>query len=318
MKSLITGISGSGASYLAEYLVENNLCEVHGISRWHSTSSNKNLKKISNKITMHECDLTDLSSVIRVLERVKPDYIFHLAAHANVKVCFDSPLAVLMNNIQNTVNLYEAVRILKIDPIIQLCGTSEVYGQVAKENIPILETHQLNPVNIYAVSKLTQEKTALSYFYCFGIRTFVTRMFTYVNPRREDIFSSAFAKQLVKIERGEQKTLNHGNLDSVRTLIDVRDAMESYWIASQHCDYGEVYNIGGGTTLTVGEFLTKLRLKAKIDIVTKLDENLLRPADVTLQIPEITKFINKTQWKPKYNIDDSIDFLLAHYREENV
>ncbi len=320
MNVLITGITGSGASYLAEYILENiPNAIVHGISRWHSTTSQHNLSNISDRVVLHECDLTDLSSVIRALEKIQPDYIFHLAAHANVKVCFDNPLSVLNNNVNNTVNLFEAVRILKLDPIIQMCGTSEAYGQVLEKDIPIFESHPLQPVNIYAVSKLTQEKIAMSYYYCYHFRTFITRMFAYINPRREDIFSSAFAKQVVRIERGQQDILYHGNLDSVRTLIDVRDAMESYWHASQKCQWGEAYNIGGNTTISVGDFIELLKAKSKVPIKTQLNPDLLRPQDVTLQIPNIEKFISITGWTPRYSIDESVDFLLDHYRnKQNV
>ena len=167
-RALITGIAGSGGSYLAEFLVARKDIDVHGVSRWHSTTSNTNLAKIKNDISLHECDLNDLSATIRTIEKVRPDYIFHLAAHANVHVSFSNPIAVLQNNINNTINLFEAIRIVGIDPIIQFCGTSEVYGNVDKENTPITEKHPLEPVNIYAVSKLTQEKIASSYFYSSG------------------------------------------------------------------------------------------------------------------------------------------------------
>ena len=218
-RALITGIAGSGGSHLAEFLVENTDLEVHGISRWHSTTSNSNLKNVKNDVILHECDLNDLSATIRALEQSKPDYIFHLAAHANVHVCFSNPIAVLQNNINNTINLFEAIRILDMDPIVQFCGTSEVYGQVDKENTPITEEHPLQPVNIYAVSKLTQEKIASSYFHSYGTKVVLTRMFAYINPRRGDIFSSAFARKIVEVERGERDVLTHGNLNSVRTLI---------------------------------------------------------------------------------------------------
>lgn len=313
-KALITGIAGSGGSYLAEYLVENTDLEVHGISRWHSTTSNSNLKAISHKLKMHECDLTDLSATIRVIQKVKPDYIFHLAAHANVHVCFTNPIAVLQNNIDNTINLFEAIRIIGIDPIIQFCGTSEVYGLVDIKNTPITEESPLEPVNIYAVSKLTQEKIASSYYHSYGMRVVITRMFAYINPRRGDIFSSAFTRKIVEIEQGKRKILTHGNLDSVRTLIDVRDAMESYWIACQFCDFGVPYNIGGETVITVGEFLNVLKSKSSCHIQSEVDPALLRPIDVTMQIPEVSKFIEKTNWKPKYSIEESVEFLLDHYR----
>lgn len=314
-RALITGIAGSGGSYLAEYLVNNQDVEVHGISRWHSTTSNSNLKNVIDKITLHECDLNDLSATIRAIEKAKPDYIFHLAAHANVHVCFSNPIAVLQNNINNTINLFEAIRIVGVDPIIQFCGTSEVYGIVDKKNIPIKESNALDPVNIYAVSKLTQEKIASSYFHSYGMKVVITRMFAYINPRRGDIFSSAFARKIAEIEKGERKYLTHGNLNSIRTLIDVRDAMESYWVACQKCEYGVPYNVGGETVISVGEFLDVLKSKANLPIVSTVDENLLRPVDVTLQVPDVTKFIEAADWKPKYSIEESVEFLLEHYRK---
>jgi len=314
-KALITGIAGSGGSYLAEFLVSQGL-DVHGISRWHSSTSNSNLKNIINEVTLHECDLNDLSATIRAIEASRPDYIFHLAAHANVHICFSNPIAVLQNNINSTINLFEALRIVGINPIIQFCSTSEVYGCVDEKDIPIYEDHPLDPVNIYAVSKLTQEKIASSYFHSYGMKTIITRMFAYINPRRVDIFSSAFAKKIVEIERGEREVLTHGNLNSIRTLIDVRDAMESYWIASQKCKYGTPYNIGGETVMSVGEFLDELKSKATVPIRSIVDEKLLRPIDVTLQIPNVDKFFSATGWKPKYSVQESMQFLLDHYRNE--
>lgn len=313
-RALITGIAGSGGSYLAEFLVNSANLEVHGISRWHSTTNNDNLKSVRDKVTMHECDLNDLSATIRAIEASKPDYIFHLAAHANVHVCFSNPIAVLQNNINNTINLFEAIRIVGIDPVIQFCGTSEVYGQVDPKNTPITEEHPLEPVNIYAVSKLTQEKIASSYYHSYGMKVVITRMFAYINPRRGDIFSSAFARKIVEIERGEREILTHGNLESVRTLIDVRDAMESYWVACQHCQYGVPYNIGGESVMTVGDFLDVLKKLSTSDIVSQVDPALLRPVDVTLQVPEVSRFLNVSGWKPKYTIEESVDFLLNHYR----
>jgi len=313
-RALITGIAGSGGSHLAEYLVDNEDVEVHGISRWHSTTSNSNLKRISKDIIMHECDLNDLSATIRAIEASKPDYIFHLAAHANVHVCFSNPIAVLQNNINNTINLFEAIRIVGIDPVVQFCGTSEVYGQVDPKNTPITEQHPLQPVNIYAVSKLTQEKIASSYFHSYGTKVVLTRMFAYINPRRGDIFSSAFARKIVEIERGEREILTHGNLNSIRTLIDVRDAMESYWVACQKCEYGIPYNIGGNSVISVGEFLEQLKKQAKVPITSQVDPKLLRPVDVTLQVPDVSRFYDASGWTPKYSLEESVDFLLDHYR----
>lgn len=316
-KVLITGITGSGGSYLAEYIVSHYPdVKVHGISRWHSTGSSRNIRGISDKISVHECDLNDFGSVLTLLTKIRPDAIFHLAAHANVRTSFITPVAVLNNNIVGTVNLFESIRLASIDPIVQLCSTSEVYGQVDPENVPIKETCPLNPSSPYAVSKVAQDLLGFTYFRSYNLKIIRTRMFAYLNPRRSDLFATAFARQIARIEAGLQKTLYHGNLDSVRTLIDVRDAMASYWIATQQGEFGDVYNIGGATTIRVGEFLERLKKCATVPIPTQLDEELLRPADVTLQIPDVTKFFKLTGWKPKYTLEESIAYLLDYCRSE--
>ncbi len=312
---LITGIAGSGASYLAEYILQYHPeVEVHGVSRWHSTTQNNNIRDIAGKITVHEADLVDFASLFSVLEKVRPDAIFHLAAYANVRTSFITPNVFLANNILGTSNLCEAVRLAKIDPIIQLCSTSEVYGQVDPKNVPIKEDASLRPVSPYAVSKVTQDLLGFSYFTSYGMRIIRTRMFTYINPRRTDLFATSFAKQIAWIEKGLQEELLHGNLDSVRTIIDVRDAASAYWEAILHCKYGEPYNIGGLTTMKVGELLDRLISMSSVPIRKRCNPDLLRPADVTLQIPCVDKFIRETGWRPKYTIDESLDFLLNYWR----
>ena len=316
-KVLITGITGSGGSYLAEYIVNNfNGVAVHGVARWHSTVASNNLEEIKNKVVVHECDLNDLSSVFRTLREVRPDAIFHLAAHANVRASFDTPNTVLSNNILGTSNLLEAVRMSEIDPVIQICSTSEVYGQVDPKHVPIKEDTPLRPASTYAVSKIAQDLLGRTYFVSYNMRIIITRMFAYLNPRRTDLFATSFARQVAMIERGLQKEIVHGNLDSTRTLIDVRDAMRAYWETIIHCDYGEAYNIGGTTTMKVGEFLEKLISLSATDIPIKLDPALLRPADVTLQIPSVEKFVKKTSWQPKYSFEESLEFLLNYWRNK--
>ena len=316
-RALITGISGSGGSYLAEYIVQHHPeVEVHGLSRWHSTTTSDNLRAIRDRVTVHECDLADLGSVIEALQKIKPDAIFNLASHANVRASFITPNAVLSNNILGTSNLFEAVRLLKLDPLIQHCSTSEVYGQVDPKFVPINEDTPIAPASPYAVSKVAQDLLARVYFVSYKMRIVRTRMFTYLNPRRTDLFATAFTKQVVWIERGLQKELVHGNLDSVRTIIDVRDAMRAYWMATLRGRPGEVYNIGGTTTMKVGEFLQRLIAKAKKPIPTRCDANLLRPTDVTLQIPNCDKFIKETGWQPEHSFEESLDHLLDYWRAQ--
>ncbi|MEW6557337.1 MAG: GDP-mannose 4,6-dehydratase [Elusimicrobiota bacterium] len=683
-KALITGITGSGGSYLADYIVENQPeVELHGISRWHSTSSLKNLEKSIDKIILHECDLTDFSSVFSILKKVKPDAIFHLASYANVRASFETPLSVINNNVMSTANLLEAIKMAKISPIIQLCScydkdtevltkrgflkydkikkddlvisidpdtkevsyrpikkiiiqyyesamksikgrsvdllitpnhniifskkpngklffqkvkdlkapksrfyfpkgnyrgkmedkirvgnkfystkdvlyltglyigdgysgmslkksnnksglnrsdflklsrnkkgrfiagkfglieesvqhsyrvflaiperdksrlsainclnrlginyklykneiyfsskdfvkffddvghssaaknipdwifeydsyyldflykglidsdgyyyttgerfhtvseklvesftklclftgrfvtvcknknpklgrfgqrqikkardlytfsiskksrlvegrnikettykgkiwcleiegthnfvvrrngktvfcgnSSEVYGQVDKKNVPIKETCPFNPASPYAISKVTQDLMGYTYFKSYNMKIIRTRMFAYLNPRRRDLFATSFAMQVARIEAGLQKMLLHGNLDSVRTIIDVRDAMESYWVATKKCEFGEAYNIGGTTVMKVEEYLEELKKLSTCKIPARPDKKLFRPADVTLQIPDTTKFTKQTGWKPKYSFKESVQHLLDYCRNE--
>ncbi|HLD37764.1 MAG TPA: GDP-mannose 4,6-dehydratase [Candidatus Nanoarchaeia archaeon] len=319
---LITGVSGSGGSYLAEHLVNNYpSAEVCGITRWHSTTSRDNLEAIANKVKIHECDLTDAFSVLRTLRKVNPDAIFHLAAYANVKAAFDYPLAVSENNIKGTLNLLEAVRFLNEteiikNPRIMIASTPEVYGQPDKKHIPITEECPIDPVNPYAVSKTMQDIWGKMSNKSYGLDVIRTRMFTYINPRRTDLFATSFAMQVARIEKGLQKEMLHGNLESTRTILDVRDAMEAYCYAIAKGEPGEAYNIAGTTTMKVGDVLEVLKRKAKCDIPTRLNPELLRPTDVTLQIPSTEKFMRKTGWKPKYSFEESIEFLLDHCRRE--
>jgi GDPmannose 4,6-dehydratase/GDP-4-dehydro-6-deoxy-D-mannose reductase len=314
MNVLITGITGSGGSYLAEYILENHPeVNLFGLHRWHSATTLSNIDSFKNKVNILECDLCDLSSVIRALNIAKPDKIFHLASYANVRKCFDTPLAVINNNVIGTANLLEGIRLCCPETVIQMCSTSEVYGNPL--NFPMTEDHPLKPVNPYSVSKLTQESLAYAYHKSWGLRVVITRMFAYINPRRSDLFATAFARQIALIEKGEKDYLAHGNLDSVRTIIDVRDAMRSYWVASEICEYGVPYNIGGRDVLSVGDFLNKLVKQAKCYIRTEQDKGLLRPVDVNRQIPDTSKFDNLTGFIPKYTLDESIEWLLKCCRE---
>ena len=316
MKILITGITGMVGSHLAEYIVENKLGDVSGLVRWRSPL--ENIKSIKKKIKLVHGDLNDLNSLIRVLKIVKPDKIFHLAAQSYVQDSFFITSETLKTNVIGTTNLLDAVRINKLDPLIHICSSSEVYGQVLESEIPIKENNALRPASPYAVSKVGEDFIALQYFLSYGLKTIRTRMFTHTGPRRGDVFAeSAFAKQIAEIEAGIHKsgTVNVGNLDSVRTFSDVRDAVRAYWVLLEKCDPGDVYNIGGTETMKVGQMLEILKSLSQVDIKHKVDEKLLRPSDVTLQIPDCSKFLKKTNWKSKFTVKETLQDLLNYHRQ---
>lgn len=317
MKVLITGITGFVGSHLAEYILSlDEKHEVYGICRWRSPKDN--LANIYDKVTLVEADLCDLSALIRHLQAIKPQAIFHLAAQSYVLTSFNSPIQTLWVNVLGTTNLLEAVRIAKIDPVIHICSSSEVYGQVDEEDVPIKETCSFRPASPYAVSKVGEDMVALQYWISYGIKTIRTRMFTHTGPRRGDVFAlSSFAKQVAAAELGlREPVIRVGNLESVRTFCDVRDAVRAYWILINKCKPGEVYNIGGNRTMTIGEALDILLPLSKTKFEVKVSSELLRPSDVTLQIPCIDKFRDETGWEPQIPLEKTLKDMLDYWREE--
>ncbi len=321
MKALITGITGFVGSHLAEYILhEHSSVEVFGIKRWRSPKDN--IRGILDKVTLLDCDLRDLSSLITVLTNIKPDVIFHLAAQSFVTTSYTAPVDTMECNIIGTTNLLEAIRFAKINPVVHICSSSEVYGQVDKKDLPIREDCPLRPVSPYAVSKVGEDMLGYMYWQAYGIKTLRTRMFTHSGPRRGEVFvDSFFSQQVARIELGIQEpVIRVGNLDSVRTFADVRDTVRAYWLLTQKCPPGEVYNIGGDITMTIREMLDMLlgmtSYKGKIEV--RVDPALIRPADVTLQIPCADKFKAATGWSPSIPYKQTLQNMLEYWRHELV
>jgi len=315
MKVLITGITGMVGSHLADYILDNHpSVEIHGLIRWRSPLDN--VRHILPKVILHPAELRDLNSLVLLLRKVQPDWIFHLAAQSYVSSSFDAPADTIHTNVIGTANLLDAVRITGIAPKIHICSSSEVYGQVREDEIPIRETNPFRPASPYAVSKLAEDMIGLQYYLSYGIKTVRTRMFTHTGPRRGDVFAeSAFAKQIAEIEAGlRPNPVKVGDLDSVRTFADVRDAVRAYWLLLEKCPPGEVYNIGGNRTMTIGEMLEILKGMARCKIEHEVDSALLRPSDVTLQIPDTSKFRAATGWKPEIPLEVTLQDLLEYHR----
>jgi GDPmannose 4,6-dehydratase/GDP-4-dehydro-6-deoxy-D-mannose reductase len=313
---LITGITGSGGSYLAEHILKRDKkIKIFGLYR---SNGYKNLleKNSDKRISLFKIDLNNFYNLKKFIKKKKPEVIFHIASNADVRLSFDDPIEVTSNNNLITVNLLEAVRQLNQNPIIIICSTSEVYGNVTKKDIPINEKQKISPVNPYAVSKTFQDLLSQVYFKSFGLKIIITRMFSYTNARRNNLFQTSFANQIAKIEVGKKKQLKHGNLESIRTFVDVEDAMEAYWLAAKRGKIGEIYNIGGNKIVSVKKFLKELIKLAKCKIKHSVDKKLLRPQDVTLQIPDVRKFNKDTNWKPQINFQDSVKKLMEECRKK--
>ena len=318
MRVLITGITGMVGSHLADYLLkEDPEIEIHGLVRWRS--SLKNIASILPQVTLHHGDLTDLVSMTKVIEDSKPHWIFHLAAQSYVQTSYTAPVDTMTTNVIGTINLLEAVRSCKLDPLIHVCSSSEVYGQVFEHELPITEDNPFRPASPYAVSKVGQDMVAAQYCSSYGMKILRTRMFTHTGPRRASVFAEAsFARQIALIETGKLKgPIKVGNLDSIRTFADVRDAVRAYYMMMRSCPPGEVYNIGGDNTMTVGEMLEiMVTFSSRLHQHPLVDPSLLRPSDVTRQIPDSSKFRNDTGWKPEIPLPQTLKDLLDYYRQE--
>ena len=324
-KALITGMTGMVGSHMADYLLENTNWDIHGMQRWRSPLDNIShlMKRINDKdrVFVHYGDLTDTISIQNVLQETKPDFIFHLAAQSYPQTSFSAPIETLSTNVLGTCRLLESVRLLKQCPTIHVCASSEIFGRVPEDKVPIDEECSFHPASPYAISKVGTDLLGRYYAEAYNMTIMTTRMFTHTGPRRGDVFhESTFAKQIAMIEAGlQQPIIKTGNLDSLRTYADVRDAVSAYhMLVTVNPTKGEYYNIGGTYTCKVGETLDKLISFSthRAKIVSQIDKTRLRPIDADLQIPNCSKFAAHTGWQPKYSYERTMEDLLNYWRDK--
>jgi len=312
-KVLISGISGFVGSHLAEYLLDEGL-DVHGTIRWRSRLDN--IQHIQNKLELIDTDIRDAHSVKKTINDVEPDYIFHLAAQSFVPTSWKSPSETLETNIIGALNLFEAIRTSNVDPKIQIAGSSEEYGLIYPDELPIKETNPLRPLSPYGVSKVAMDLLGYQYHQSYGLKIVRTRAFNHTGPRRGEVFvCSDFAKQIAEIEAGKRNPVIHvGNLDAQRDFSDVRDIVRAYWLSLQKCDFGEVYNICSEKPRTIQSVLDLLLGKSKVKIEVKQDPNKMRPSDVEILHGDCAKFKEKTGWKPTIPFEQTMEDLLEYWR----
>jgi len=315
MRVLITGITGFVGSHLAEFLLKRGDVEVYGIERWRSKT--ENIDHIKKDLTLLECDIRDASSVRKALEEFKPDRIFHLAAQSFVPTSWSAPAETLTTNIVGQLNIFEAVRHIGINPFIQIAGSSEEYGLVHENEVPMKETNPLRPLSPYAVSKVGQDLLAYQYYQSYTLNVVRTRGFNHTGPRRGEVFvCSNFAKQITMIEKGLQEPVIHvGNLDAKRDFTDVRDMIKGYWLSLEKGQPGEVYNVCSGKVYSIKETLDMLLGLTKAKIKIKQDPKRLRPSDVPVLSGDNTKFVKQTGWEPTIPFEKTLEDLLEYWRQ---
>ncbi|MBQ9273193.1 MAG: GDP-mannose 4,6-dehydratase [Succinivibrio sp.] len=333
--ALITGITGMVGSHLTDYLLEHTNWNIAGVCRWRSPLDNvAHLLDRANKgdrLTFRYADLNDQMSLVRVIRELHPDYIFHLAAQSYPQTSFTAPVDTLNTNILGTCRLLEALleqsRLDKeYKPVIHVCASSEVFGKIPRDKVPAGGIHEdcpFDPASPYAISKIGTDLLGRYYAEAYGLTVMTTRMFTHTGPRRGDVFhESTFAKQIALIERGAiEPVVKVGNLDSLRTYADVRDAVRAYFLlVTVNPVPGEYYNIGGTHTCTVGDTLkTLISFSPRAaEIKVETDPSRLRPVDADLQIPDCSKFKAHTGWQPEIPYETTMRDLLDYWRQRSA
>ncbi len=322
-RALITGITGMVGSHLAEYLIEHTDWEVDGMCRWRSPLDNLEtlVPRINagDRVRLLYGDIRDTLAVQDVVRKSTPDYVFHLAAQSYPRTSFESPLDTLNTNIQGTTRLLDALRVMTPKAVIHVCASSEIFGRVPKDKIPIDEECGFHPASPYAISKVGTDLIGRYYAEAFDMTVMTTRMFTHTGPRRGDVFAeSTFAKQIALIEAEMiPPVLKVGNLDSLRTIADVRDAVRAYYmLVTVNPMAGAYYNIGGDHSCTVGDILnTLLSYSAVKDAISiETDPDRIRPVDANLQVPDTRKFTDHTGWAAEISFEKTMRDLLDYWR----
>jgi len=340
MRVLITGITGFAGSHLAEYILANHPdVAIYATYRWRSRTENLETLTAQNKVEMIEgryptggtlrddgrkarvtllhCELTDAGAVEKLIASVQPQRVFHLAAQSYVQSSFDEPAATFRINVESQLNLLEAIRRHDTQIRMHIAGSSEEYGLVHPDEVPMKETNPLRPLSPYAVSKVAQDKLAYQYFKSYGMHLVVTRGFNHTGPRRGTHFvTSSLARQIALIEAGQHEpVIYHGDLTSKRDWTDVRDMVRAYWLALEKGEPGEVYNVGRGKCWSIREMLDMLLSHTTVKIKTQEDPARLRPSDVPILWADTAKFQRATGWEPQIPFEKTLADLLDYWRE---
>ena len=308
MKVLITGAAGFMGPFLKQVCLESgasvlgiDICEPR--QPWTNAS-------------FERCDVRDFSHFSSLLAGLRPERIFHLAAQSYPTVSMEKPLETVESNLGGTINLYEALRVLGLKPMVVVACSSAEYGPVAAEDLPVCETHALRPLHPYGVSKVGQDLISSQYFINYKIPTVRVRIFNTTGPGKLGDVCSDLTKRAVEIEVGINKggLLKVGNLTSRRAIGDVRDLVRALWVATERAELGEVYNVGAADTFSVQELIDTIRAKVSVPFEIQQDPTLMRPSDEPVIAGDTTKFRTRCSWSPGIPLSSTLDDMLEWWR----
>lgn len=320
MRILITGITGFVGKYLSSFLLEQGTGEIFGIDiRKPENFPDQEPAEKQKQIHFYQCDLLNETEIQKLISEIKPDYIFHLAAQTNVALSHKEPKKTLEINLIGSLNILESLRKEKLEHtrVLVVCSSDE-YGKVYPNELPIKETNPLRPLTPYAVSKICQEMIAYQYYLSYRVSTIRIRAFNHTGPGQTPEFvCPAFAKQIAEAEAGLiPPVIRVGNVTPIRDFSDVRDIVRAYWLVMEKGESGEVYNVCSGKGRTIKEILEILLKMAKIDIKVETDLERTRPVEVPVIIGSYEKIYKQTGWQPTIPIEQTLEDLLHYWREK--
>lgn len=315
MDVMVTGISGMTGSHLADFLCEKRDVRVHGVIRWRDSLNH--LENIKNRLILHECDLRDAHGVTDLIQKIQPDQIFHLAAETSVASSWKNPEQTIVNNITCQLNIFEAVRHSSPKTRILVTGSSESYGLVTEQDLPVSEDMGFHPLSPYGVSKVSQDMLAYQYHQSYGMDIVRVRVFNLTGPRQDPTFALAnFARQLARIDTGcSEPVIKVGNLEARRDFTDFRDAAEANWMALEKGVAGEVYNIGSGKSRKLKTALDRLIKISGLRVTVEQDPERMRPSDIPCMVCDNRRFAAATGWQTKISFDQTLEDLYRYWQK---
>ena len=311
IKALIIG----GAGFVGNYLIDHLADEL----KWDISVTKMSREELKNdKANIYDLDILNKEQINEVLEKVRPDYIFHLAAQSSVALSWKNPGLTIDVNIKGSVNVMDAIRILDYKPRMLFIGSGEEYGHIKPEESPIVEENRVRPGNIYAATKVCQNMIGKIYSDAYDMDIMMVRAFNHIGPNQAPMFVVAdFCKQVVEIERGEKEPVIYtGNLNVNRDFTDVRDVVRAYGLLIQMGQKGETYNIGSGSAIAIQEILDRILKLSKVEIKNEIDPDKIRPVDVPIIEANISKIHEATGWVPKISLDTTLLETLEYWRKK--
>ena len=313
MRLLITGVTGFVGRHLVAHVREAHPeVEIIGLVRPDGLPE----PDPAWRVTALTADLEDAKAIEAAVAEARPDAVVHLAAQSSPALSWSDPAGTFRTNAVGLLNLLEALRRRALRPRVLVIGSSEEYGRVRPEELPLAEDHPLRPGSPYATSKVAQGFVALQYFLAHDLPVIRTRTFHHTGPGRGEAFAeSSFARQIAEIAAGRRgPVLKVGNLDALRDFSDVRDVARAYWALLESGCPGEVYNVASGVGVRIGELLERLVTLSGLRVELRVDPARLRPSDLPALVGNPAKLRAATGWQPRIALDDTLRDLLDDWR----